>query len=275
MKRFARYLFFFCGLSFMLFFSSCGPLRPFGRRNIQKEVAFLFDEASGFKAFESKVSFRIQSNEGQNLRFSGQIKMAGDSCLLISIQPFLGIEAARIMLRQDSFFVLNRLQKEYLAETYPVEAPWTGRTMIALFSNRVFKPLHDEKAFSNDFDIRKEEGGGHRLHYPVRISDLSWKQYLSSVDFYINAQKQYERMIVSGTNENLLGEVFYEDFRATDFGFFPNQLTLTWQEQQGKSHCLFVHYTKPTFKNQMAFDFSIKENYRKTTLANILSSLIR
>ncbi|MCX2742125.1 DUF4292 domain-containing protein [Pontibacter anaerobius] len=72
------------------------------------------------------LNFNYLSSKGQitlndkndNLSSGVSIRMQKDSVIWVSVQPGLGIEAARMMLTQDSVHFMNRLKKEYVATDY-------------------------------------------------------------------------------------------------------------------------------------------------------------
>lgn len=70
-----------------------------------------------FNYFSSKGQLSLNSKK-ENLSSGVSIRMKKDSVIWVSVQPGLGIEAARMMLTQDSVYVMNRLQKEYVATDY-------------------------------------------------------------------------------------------------------------------------------------------------------------
>ncbi|WP_162054977.1 DUF4292 domain-containing protein [Pontibacter pamirensis] len=70
-----------------------------------------------FDYFSSKGQLSLNSKK-ENLSSGVSIRMKKDSVIWVSVQPGLGIEAARMMLTQDSVYLMNRLQKEYVATDY-------------------------------------------------------------------------------------------------------------------------------------------------------------
>lgn len=72
------------------------------------------------------LDFSYLSSKGQvtlndrndNLSSGVSIRMQKDSVIWVSVLPGLGIEAARMMLTQDSVYFMNRLKKEYVATDY-------------------------------------------------------------------------------------------------------------------------------------------------------------
>ncbi|TPE43831.1 DUF4292 domain-containing protein [Pontibacter mangrovi] len=58
------------------------------------------------------------NDKNDNLSSGVSIRMRKDSVIWVSVLPGLGIEAARMMLTQDSVYFMNRLKKEYAATDY-------------------------------------------------------------------------------------------------------------------------------------------------------------
>ena len=70
-------------------------------------------EASHFNA-KAKIRF----DDGyQRMSFNAQVRMERDSFIWITAN-FLTYEVARLLIRPDSIFVINRLEKTYLADSY-------------------------------------------------------------------------------------------------------------------------------------------------------------
>lgn len=65
-----------------------------------------------FLSSKSKLSFK---NQKQELSSAVDIRMAKDSLIWLSARPAFGIEAARMLIRRDSAFLVNRLEKSYIA----------------------------------------------------------------------------------------------------------------------------------------------------------------
>lgn len=55
---------------------------------------------------------------GESVSSGYSLRIKKDSVIWISVQPGLGIEAARLKVTQDSVFMINRLHKEFLATDY-------------------------------------------------------------------------------------------------------------------------------------------------------------
>ncbi|MEJ8804458.1 DUF4292 domain-containing protein [Pontibacter sp. H249] len=70
-----------------------------------------------FTYLNSKGQITFADNN-DNLSSGITLRMKKDSIIWVSVQPGLGIEAARMKLTQDSVYMINRLHKEYAATDY-------------------------------------------------------------------------------------------------------------------------------------------------------------
>ena len=87
------------------------------------------------------AKFDIQV-EGSGLSFddlSGQLRMRKDSLVWLSVTAPMGVEVARVKVSTDSVWVINRLEKTYMAETLadvaqhfgmPIGLPWIETLLL-------------------------------------------------------------------------------------------------------------------------------------------------
>ena len=71
------------------------------------------------QAFEWMTTNLSIQAEGNGLTFddlSGQLRMRKDSLIWLSVTATMGVEALRAKVSNDSIWILNRLEKTYLAE---------------------------------------------------------------------------------------------------------------------------------------------------------------
>lgn len=69
-----------------------------------------------FEWMTSNLSIEAQGNGQSFDNLSGQIRMRNDSLIWLSVTATMGIELVRAKVSNDSVWVLNRLEKTYLAE---------------------------------------------------------------------------------------------------------------------------------------------------------------
>lgn len=71
----------------------------------------LLEGTDSLQAFRAKASLTVNSPD-QRGSFSAQISHRRDDSLYMTLSPGLGIEAARILVTPDSFYVYNRIEKQ-------------------------------------------------------------------------------------------------------------------------------------------------------------------
>lgn len=92
--------------------------------------------------------------EGKNLpvdELAGQLRMRRDSILWLSITATMGVEALRAKISTDSVWVVNRLDKSYLAEPIEVLSARIGMPLslpviqsMLLDNNEGFPPVEQQ-----------------------------------------------------------------------------------------------------------------------------------
>ncbi|MFN8206807.1 MAG: DUF4292 domain-containing protein [Bacteroidales bacterium] len=88
---------------------------PEGRRLLRKVIRNNVDyQRLNFK----NCLFAVEYNGMELPEVKGNIKFVKDSAIQISVVPAFGIEAGRILITRDSVFVVNRINKWYLAESW-------------------------------------------------------------------------------------------------------------------------------------------------------------
>lgn len=108
--------------------------------------------STDFRFNELSVSGSITANmNGQRLSSPMNMKMQRDQKIWMSVKPMLGIEAFRMLITPDSVFVIDRLNRQYMAEPFAwlrekSNAPLTFAVLQDLLLNnssflRGIKPL--------------------------------------------------------------------------------------------------------------------------------------
>lgn len=70
-----------------------------------------------WSTFSSKGSADLALGQGGSLSASTQVRMVCGESLQISVRIFLGIEVARLYMTRDSLFLVDKMQRRYMAES--------------------------------------------------------------------------------------------------------------------------------------------------------------
>jgi len=156
---------------------------------------------------------------GKKRRFKANLKYNGADSMLISIRTFAGIEAARVLIKEDSIKIIDRINKiMYIGETDKIVAKYgVNKEFIDLFFGDIIK-----------IEIEKR-----RLQCKGGIVEISEYERNKTVDYYIDCNIN-KIVKVEGhwgvENQNVKGT--FSNFR-NDKGFmYPG--SITWLlDQQG------------------------------------------
>lgn len=108
----------------LLFFAGCAAFRPrpelpdqlpsgFPNHSVTEIAHFLGAGTDTLQAYQGRASLTVRSPE-QSGQFTAEIRQRKGDSLFMSISPGLGIEAARILMTPDSFFVFDRLRNRLM-----------------------------------------------------------------------------------------------------------------------------------------------------------------
>lgn len=106
-----------CLIFALLVMAACGPVREVTAPDIEhltvsSTLQSLRAEEASFDFFSTRFSgVATLGNDVYNA--SGTIRIRKDSAIYISVSPFLGIEAARVLITPDEVQIINRLEGTY------------------------------------------------------------------------------------------------------------------------------------------------------------------
>lgn len=224
----------------------------------------LLVEKPVIRQLNSKVDFWFSSREGISTSMKGAIKLSTDSCMILSLQPFAGIEIARCLIRPDSLVVVSRMHQIYAAESLsklPFSAYNLYNMMEDVLMNRIFIPGDDKPS---DKDMKRFTWAKSKEN-----TNLSLQQRDYALTYVLNDDQQYNHLNMATGDSSLFVYVDYTDFNEYKDIEFPNRLDM--QVLGGnKTLRLKVTYQKPTFNTATDMSFPISGKYRKVTLQELI-----
>jgi hypothetical protein len=142
--------FLFLLLSVLLLLSSCKTTRQVNEialisksKNIRIES--IINQSIHYNTFSSSLKFNIEPGlKRKNISVDGQIRIIKDKTIQLSLRvPILNTEAARISITPEQIVVIDRLNKQFLAESIEKMKLLTSfdfdfYSLQALFTNRLF-----------------------------------------------------------------------------------------------------------------------------------------
>lgn len=253
--------------------SSCKSNKQVLRRSI-KEYGFdyLYDQLKKnqltFNTLNAKFSLEFEQNRKvTNLR--GQLRIQNDSLIWMSFSPALGIEAARVLLSNDSVMFINRLNKSYFAGEYAL--------IDSLLHTTIDYDLLQSMLVGNDltqYDVNKYKSSVDGELYRMTIRERrKIKRYIKSgeIDTRVLVQQiwldsdnfRIRRIDIKEKGEENVNnlQVFYDDYIEIDGQLFPSRIQININSH--KTIHIQVDFSRAELNKDLSFPFSIPSKYDK------------
>ena len=252
--------------------SSCSSTKKVSAKRNLKKYGF---EYLKLKMEENELSFHDLSaklslsynNEKSTTNLRGQLRMREDSILWISFSPAMGIEAARLILTQDSIKFINRLNKTYFLGEYQMLDTLISTTIdyvivqSMILANQLpyYKIDHfSVKADNNMYLLtmekkRKVKRSIKKGKSPTNV--IIEKVWLDPVNFRMRRVEMNE---IGDDKKKLV--VQYDDYRETEGKMFPYKIKISVFADN--DIVIDVNYNKVHFDQALSFPFRIPTKYK-------------
>ncbi len=270
-KYINKILLLFFIVSLAIFGSSCKSKKHVMKSTIKEhEFPYLYarmlENQMEFDYLNAKFNMVYVQEKGKtNLR--GQLRIKNDSLIWMSITPALGIEAARIMLTNDSVMFINRLNKTYFTGKYEL--------IDSLLNTTIDFSLLQSMLVGNDlaqYDVGKYRASVDNEMYRLTIRERrKIRKYIRKGE--INTRVLVQQIWLDpetyriaridvkehGEDENNKLQVYYSDYTSIDGQLFPSKIRIEITSQ--KSILIDVEFNKITLNNPLSFPFRIPGKY--------------
>lgn len=206
-----------------------------------------------FNYLSTKSQLSLNS-KSENLSSGISLRIKKDSVIWASVQPGLGIEAARLKLTQDSVFVMDRLRKEYIATDYS----YLRNKLNADISFDVLQAI-----LLGNYQAK----GAEKI---LNEGDLKHVQQLRGnliFDYFIgNANSKLQRLNVQDKNTGNTIAVKYDSFQ--NIGAVPFAHNFAAQVlQKGEVSAFTLNHSRVSITDeQLSFPFSVPTEYKRLTM---------
>ncbi len=259
----------FC-LAGIIFISACKSTRSALKRPI-KEYGFNYLYS---KMLENQVDFSYLSAKfnvvyyqgKKKTELRGQFRIKKDSLTWISLSPALGIEAARILLSDDSVKFINRLNKTFFTGEYAL--------IDSLLNTSLDYSILEAMILGNEltqYDINKFrasiDGGLYRITIQERrkikkylkTDEVSSKVLVQNI--WLNPDnfkiKQVELKELGDDARKL--EVIYLDYHDVDGVLLPKEVQILISASTPID--ISIKYGKTEINRELRFPFAIPDKY--------------
>ncbi|MDR3193810.1 MAG: DUF4292 domain-containing protein [Tannerella sp.] len=214
--------------------------------NLRKTEEIFFHslqkQAFRYGTLSAKIQLELTLAGGKTFSSRANLKIRKNDWIQVSVQPLLGIEVFRLELCPDSVWIIDRLNRRYLAENFArladsVQVDFNFYNLQALFTNQLFLPGErqvPENAVDR-FGWERTETG-----YTLQTRDGAEWSYLFTAgkDEKLHASEIAD----SVSHHSTLWE--YADFRPVGTQLFPMKVNAGWFEGEEVKGALSLNYTR-------------------------------
>ncbi|MEM9836024.1 MAG: DUF4292 domain-containing protein [Bacteroidota bacterium] len=200
---------------------------------------------------DGRANIKLESPD-MNVGGTAYIRLERDKQLWVSVKKF-GFEAARALIRPDSFFVINRLQNEYTAEPLSyIEEKYKIPARFPLLQQIVMgNPIFMDR----NLDLETEEGSYHLMGENSR-----WAS-----DYWANQETYFlERMKLQEVAKKQTVQVFMDDFR--DVGLnraFSHQREIEVESPSSGLARIKLNFSKIDFNQPVDMPYNIPSRFQR------------
>jgi hypothetical protein len=204
--------------------------------------------------------------DNNNTSFSGQIRIRKDSLIWISISKF-SIEGARILITQDSIFVINRMDNNYFKSDFNYINRFINSTvdfdmLQAFIVGNDFK-YYEKNKFKTSFDgenFQLNTINRHKLKKYIRNENEKLKILVQNIEINPKTYKIIN-LNVKEVKENNKLKISYSDFENINNQLLAKILQISIISE--KVIGIKLEYSKVNLNEELNFPFKIPENYER------------
>lgn len=224
-------------------------------------------QAFQFETLNARMNAEILI-PGKEMSSRVDMKMVKDSAFMLSVQPVLGIELFRMVMNRDSIWVIDRMNRRYLAENY---ANLKGQTPIvfnynnlqSLFVDHLFFPGEDQVTprIYNRFELNQEGSTAE-----IKAKDKMGLLYMFTAD----GEEKLLSTYVTDKAENFALQWLYSDFRIADGQPFPHRMDIKLLEKGNSKGGIRLGFSRVQTNVPVQIEVSVPDKYKRVTMADIL-----
>ncbi len=228
----------------------------------------LIENQMKFDYLNAKFSLAYEADKNKT-NLKGQLRIQNDSLIWLSFTPALGIEAARVLLTNDSIKFMNRLNKTYFAGKYEL--------VDSLLHTTIDYYLLQSMLVGNDlaqYDVKKYRASIDNGLYRMTIRERrKIRRFIrkGEIDTRVLVQQiwldpetfRIARIDVKeqGEEDNNKLRVYYSDYISVDDQLFPSKIRI--EIVSNKSIFIDVNFNKVIINEPLRFPFNIPSKYDK------------
>lgn len=267
----ANTLFYFLIVSF-LFVISCKSKKSVGVTSNNKELEKILKDSvteenklalfattySNWQTYSARGSVGFEGN-GNSLSANLNFRMYKDSLVWASVNMLGGIEVARILITQDSIFIMDKMNRNVkIAPLDKMQEIAGARLYLSEIQNLILGNLLFDLTKYNYFDGETKEA--FYAKGKNRNIEAAHKFLISGLLI-----QDLSLQTTQGNKEKI--EVKYSNHTQTNIFNVPQQMEITSQAADLKGMKVILNFSQPEFnKENLMFPFNIPSSYEREQL---------
>ena len=228
------------------------------------------ERAFRFGTMTARLNAELKIAEN-NVSSRVDLKMVKDSVILLSVQPFLGIEMFRAEFTVDSVRVIDRMNKCYVAESYadmkgemPID--FNFYNLQALLTNRIFLP--------GEQSISQKQFGQFKLNQEASTTEIYVEDSLGLLyTFFADGEEKLLSTHISNASKQSALQCDYTDFRVMNKQVFPQLMDISFMSNNTLQTGISLRFSRIQTDMPVSYEFSIPAKYQRITFARILKAI--
>ena len=205
-----------------------------------------------YQTFSAKVDVDYRGGDDKHYDVNANLRMHKDSLIWVSVNAVFGIEAMRLLIKRDSVFLLDKLNKTYSIRSIDYLREVSGLPLTLsnlqdiLAGNPVF--IDSVVSYSNDNST---------------ISLLSIGQTFKNL-LTINGEKNvlvHSKLDDLDITRSRTADLNYDDYENKKGKSFSSKRRITVAEKNKLD--ISLHFKQYDFDDELSFPFSIPKNYKQ------------
>ncbi len=219
------------GLLLLAVLAGCkGGKEVVAHRTVSPEVENNFELLMAsyprWSTFSAKGSADLSFGTGSSLSATTQVRMVRGESLQISVRVFLGIEVARLYMTRDSLFLVDKMQKRYMAESLRsigerLSNPISLQTVQDALLGRIFLLESESNTYRLD-DFEVIESGTSRWSLAPRRQDSRF-----GYRFDLDGTKLLSTTLTSSSGSRAIECLYSRFITQGQSGNFPMNMKIT------------------------------------------------
>lgn len=235
----------------------------------QEHFAALLTDAQKFRTLSAKTDVKLRM-ENKTLSSRVDLKIVRDSTIMLSIQPFFGIEMFKVVFLPEQIILIDRMNKRFLSENYTelLEKLPSGLNFYNiqdLFCNRIFVPGENALSEKNFKDFHFKEDG-------ELVQLVNEHPFISYIFITDRNAKLLSSSILFNEGEYAL-EWNYRKFRQFDTLFYPSEMDANLSNDKKDLGGLTINLSRIQTDIPVDIHTTLSSRYKRVTLSQILKSL--